>query len=172
MYEAKGYGDLFLSKLEYFILCDKMNNYEISEDLILKLIQLYEEKNKTDILNKLLLHIDIKSLCSPSVNSKIVELSLLPPMINIFVNGNNPNYFTPIIKMYEIYQKAKSLNFNSYEKIIETKKLSEIIESKEYKGHKLLWYIKKCLIKKKYPYFLDNMDEKEYQKFIMDLIFY
>ena len=172
MYEAKGYGDLFLSKLEYFILCDKMNNYEISEDLILKLIQLYEEKNKTDILNKLLLHIDIKSLCSPSVNSKIIELSLLPPMINIFVNGNNPNYFTPIIKLYEIYQKAKALNFNSYEKILETKQLSEIIESKEYKGHKLFWYIKKCLIKKKYPYFLDNMEEKEYSKFMMDLIFW
>ena len=172
MYEAKGYGDLFLSKLEYFILCDKMNNYEISEDLILKLIQLYEEKNKKDILNKLLLHIDIKSLCSPSVNSKIIELSLLPPMINIFVNGNNPNYFTPIIKLYEIYQKAKALNFNSYEKILETKQLSEIIESKEYKGHKLFWYIKKCLIKKKYPYFLDNMEEKEYSKFMMDLIFW
>ena len=172
MYEAKGYGDLFLSKLEYFILCDKMNNYEISEDLILKLIQLYEEKNKTDILNKLLLHIDIKSLCSSSVNSKIIELSLLPPMINIFVNGDNPNYFTPITKMYEIYQKAKALNFDSYEKIIESKKLSEIVDSKEYKGHKLLWYIKKCLIKKKYPYFLDNMEEKEFRKFIMDLIFW
>ena len=172
MYEAKGYGDLFLSKLEYFILCDKMNNYEISEDLILKLIQLYEEKNKTDILNKLLLHIDIKSLCSPSVNSKIIELSLLPPMINIFVNGNNPNYFTPIIKLYEVYQKAKALNFNSYEKILEIKQLSEIIDSKEYKGHKLFWYIKKCLIKKKYPYFLDNMEEKEYSKFMMDLIFW
>ena len=173
MYEAKGYGDLFLSKLESFILCDKMLKYEINEDLILKLIQLYEDKKKTIVLNKLLLHIDIKSLCSPTVNSKIInDLKLLPPMINIFVNGNNPDYFKPIIEMYEIFQKAKSLNFNSYEKIIDTKNLSEIINSKEYKGHKILWYIKKCFIKRKYPYFVENMEEKEYEKYIMDLIFW
>ena len=172
MYEAKGYGDLFLSKLESYILCDKMLKYEINEDLILKLIQLYEDKNKINILNKLLLHIDIKSLCASSVTSKIKELSLLPPMINIFVNGDNPDYFKPIIIMYELYQKSKSLNFTSYEKIIETKNLPEIINSKEYKGHKIFWYIKKCFIKRKYPYFIDNMDEKEYGKFIMDLIFW
>ena len=172
-YEGEGYEDLFLSKLESFILCDKMLKYEINEDLILKLIQLYEDKKKTNVLNKLLLHIDIKSLCSPIVNSKIInDLKLLPPMINIFVNGNNPDYFKPIIEMYEIFQKAKSLNFNSYEKIIDTKNLSEIINSKEYKGHKILWYIKKCFIKRKYPYFEENMEEKEYEKYIMDLIFW
>ena len=170
MYEAKGYGDLFLSKLESFILCDKMIKYEINEDLLLKLIQLYEEKKKINVLNKLLLHIDIKSLCSPGVNSKIIDLSLLPPMINIFVNGDKPNYFKPIIKMYEMYQKAKPLNFNSYENIEETKKISEIMNSKEYKGHIILWYIKKCFIKRKYPYFINNMEEKEYFKYIIDLI--
>ena len=172
MYETKGYGDLFLSKLESFILCDKMLKYEINEDLILKLIQLYEEKNKINILNKLLLHIDIKSLSSATVNSKIKELSLLPPMINIFVNGDNPDYFKPITIMYELYQKANPLNFNSYEKIIKSKNLSEIINSKEYKGHKLFWYIRKCFIKRKYPYFVDNMEEKDYEKYIMDLIFW
>ena len=170
MYEAKGYGDLFLGKLESFILCDKMIRYEISEDLLLKLIQLYEEKKKTNILNKLLLHIDIKSLCAPGVNSKIIDLSLLPPMINIFVNGDKPNYFKPIIKMYEMYQKSKPLNINSYDKIEETKNISEIMNSKEYKGHKILWYIKKCFIKRKYPYFINNMEEKEYSKYIIDLI--
>ena len=172
MYETKGYGDLFLSKLESFILCDKMLKCEINEDLILKLIQLYEEKNKINILNKLLLHIDIKSLCANSVNSKIKELSLLPPIINIFVNGDNPDYFKPITIMYEIYQKANPLNFNSYEKIIKSKNLSEILNSKEYKGHKLFWYIRKCFIKRKYPYFVDNMEEKDYEKYIMDLIFW
>ena len=172
MYEAKGYGDLFLSKLESFILCDKILKYEISEDLILKLIQLYEEKNKANILNKLLLHIDIKSLCTQAVNSKIIELSLLSPMINIFVNGKNPDYFKPILKMYELYQISKPLNFNSYEKIIESKKLLEILNSKEYKGHKILWYIKNCFIRRKYPYFIENMEEKEFSEFIIDLIFW
>ena len=44
------------------------------------------------------------------------------------------------------------------------------MNSKEYKGHKILWYIKKCFIKRKYPYFINNMEEKEYFKYIIDLI--
>ena len=172
MYETKGYGDLFLSKLESFILCDKMLKCEISEDLLLKLIELYEKKNKTNILNKLLLHIDIKSLCNPVINAKINDLSLLPSMINILVNGNNPDYFKPVKIMYELYQKSNPLNFNSYAKIVENKNLTDILNSKEYKGHKLLWYIKKCFIRRKYPLFIDNMEEKQYSKFIIDLIFW
>ena len=170
MYESNGYGDLFLSKLESFILCDKMLKCEINEDLILKLIHLYEDKNKTEILNKLLLHIDIKSLSTSAINSKIINLSLIPPMINIFVNGANPDYFKPINKMYEMYQKSKPLNSTSFEKAIETKNLSEIINSKDYNGYKILWYIKKSFIKRKYPYFVNNMEEKEYSKYLIDLV--
>ena len=170
MFAAREYENLFLSKLESFILCDKMLKYEINEDLMQKLIKLYIDKKETYILNKLLLHLDIKSLCAPVVKNKIKNLSLLSPMINIFVNGDNPNYFTPVSQMYEMYRNAETLNFSSYEKIIETKNLSEIINSKEYKGHKILWYIKKCFIKRKYPYFNDIMEEKEYSKFIIELI--
>ena len=62
IYEAKKFGNLFLDKLESFIMCDKLLNYEIDEDLILKLIKFYEEKNKIKTLNRLLLHIDNKTL--------------------------------------------------------------------------------------------------------------
>ena len=170
MYVDKGYENLFLSKLESFILCDKMLKYEISENLMQKLIKLYIDKKETYILNKLLLHLDIKSLCTPAVKNIIKNLSLLSPMITISVNGDNPNYFSPVTQMYEMYRNSESLNFYSYENIIETKNLSEIINSKEYKGHKILWYIKKCFIKRKYPYFNEIMEEKEYSKFIIDLI--
>ena len=170
MYDVKGYENLFLSKLESFILCDKMLKYEINEKLMKKLIKLYIDKKETYILNKLLLHLDIKSICAPEVKDIIKNLSLLSPMINIFVNGDNPNYFTPVSQMYEMYRNSKPLNFSSYEKIIETKNLSEIINSKEYKGHKILWYIKKCFIKRKYPYFSEMMEEKEYAKFLIELI--
>ena len=170
MYENKGHGDLFLSKLESFILYDKLIKYEISESLLLKLIKFYEDKNKTNFLNKFLLHINIKSLSISGVYYKIINLSLLSPMINIFVNGDKPDYFKPIIKMYEIYLKSKPLNFNSYETIDKTEKISEIMNSKEYQGHKILWYIKKCFIKRKYPFFINNMKENEYSKYIIYLI--
>ena len=83
IYEAKKFGNLFLDKLESFIMCDKLLNYEIDEDLILKLIKFYEEKNKIKTLNRLLLHIDNKTLISSSVRDKIKELNLFSPMISI-----------------------------------------------------------------------------------------
>ena len=172
IYETKKFENLFLSKLESFIICDKLLKYEINEDLILKLISLYEEKNKINKLNKILLHIDIKSLISSSVQKKIKELNLFSPMMTIYVNGENPDYFKPILLLYEMYEKAEKLNFFTYEKIIEKKNLEEIKESKEYKGHKLFWYIYKSFTKRKYPYFIDIMGDKEYNKYIIDLIFW
>ena len=41
IYESKKYKDIFLSKLEPFILCNKMRKFEIPEEIILDLIKLY-----------------------------------------------------------------------------------------------------------------------------------
>ena len=170
IYENKEFLNLFLTKLESFILCNKMLKYEIKEDIILKLIQLYVNENKNNVLNKILLHINAKSLNSPIILNKIKELNLIYPLMNIYVNGENPDYLKPILLLYDLYKKGKKLNFNTYEKIIEEKNIEEIKESKEYIGHKIFWYIQKCFIKRKYPYFIDNMKEKEYNKYIIDLI--
>ena len=172
IYESKKFGDLFFSKLESFIICDKLLKYEINEDLLIKLIQIYEEKNKINKLNKLLLHIDIKSLCSKTVKEKIKELNLFSPMMTIYINAENPDYFKPVLLLYEKYATSEKLNFFSYEKIIEKKTLNEIQESKEYKGHKLFWYINKSFIRRKYPYFINTMEENEYNKYIIDLLFW
>ena len=172
IYESKKFENLFLTKLESFIMCDKLLNYEINEDLILKLIQLYEEKNKIKTLDRLLLHIDTKTLISTPVKNKIMELNLFSPMMNIYVNGENPDYFKPVLLLYEKYEKSEKLNFFSYEKIIEKNNVEEIKESKEYKGHKLFWYINKSFTKRKYPYFIYNMEETDYNNYINDLIFW
>ena len=171
-YESKKFENLFLTKLEAFIMCDKLLNYEINEDLIIKLIELYEEKNKIRTLDKLLLHIDNNTLNSPVVKSKIQELNLFSPMISIFVNGKNPDYFKPVLLLYEKYEKSEKLNYISYEKIIEKKSIEEIRESKEYKGHKVFWYIYKSFTKRKFPYFINNMEDKYYNNYIIDLIFW
>ena len=172
IYESKKFGDLLLLKLESFIICDKLLKYKIDEKLILRLIELYESRNKTYKLNKILLHIDIQSLISPSVKRKINELNLFSPMMTILVNGENPDFFKPILLLYEMYEKAKKLNFFSYENIIDKKDLEEIKESKEYKGDKLFWYIEKSFTKRKYPYFIYNMEDDEYNKYIIDLTFW
>ena len=172
IYEAKKFGNLFLDKLESFIMCDKLLNYEIDEDLILKLIKFYEEKNKIKTLNRLLLHIDNKTLISSSVRDKIKELNLFSPMISIYVNGENPDYFKPVLLLYEKFEQSQKLNFFSYEKAVEKYNIEDIKESKEYKGHKLFWYMLKSFTKRKYPYFINNMEENEYNKYIIDLTFW
>ena len=111
IYEGKKFGNLFLAKLESFIMCDKLLNYEIDEDLILKLIKFYEEKNKIKTLNRLLLHIDNKTLISSSVRDKIKALNLFSPMISIYVNGENPDYFKPVLLLYEKFEQSQKLIF-------------------------------------------------------------
>ena len=172
IYESRKLEDTFLTKLESFIMCDKLLNYKISVVLILKLIELYEGKNKIKILDTLLLHIDIKTLLASEIIKKIKELNLFSPIININVNGVKPDYFKPVLLMYEKYEKSEKLDFFSYEKIIEKKSLEEIKESKEYKGHKIFWYIYKCFTKRKFPYFNCNMEEYYYNKYLLDLFFW
>ena len=172
IYESKGNGDLFLSKLQNFILCDKVIKYELNEEIILNIIKLYEGKKNLSLLNILLLHIDLKSIDNANVKKKINDLALVNPLINIYVNKEK-NYLQPIKKLYELYQISNEIkNFSTYKELIEKEKLIDIVNSKEFLGHKLLWYIKKSLDGKKYPYFIQEYDKEDFINFVIDLLFW
>ena len=144
-----------MSKLEPFILCNKMVKFEIPEEIILDLIKLYETKRNFEILSKLLLHINVNSLEAPLVKQKIESLNIITPLIYIYVNGKSQDYFKPILHIYEKFLSSTEIpNFVSYEDLIRSKKLSlkQIKSSKQYIGHKLFWYIQKSLTGKKFPY--------------------
>ena len=175
IYESKKYKDIFLSKLEPFILCNKMIKFEIPEEIILDLIKLYESKKKFDTLSQLLLHINIKSLDVPSVKQKIENLFLTTPLIYICVNGSSQDYFEPVLRIYEKFISSTEIpNFVSYENLLTTKKISlrEIQASKQYLGHKLFWYIKKSLTGKKFPNYNENMDRDMYHKAISKITYW
>ena len=165
IYEAKKYKDIFLSKLEPFILCDKMKKFDIPEEIILDLIKLYESKKNFDLLGQLLIHFSIKSIDTPNIRQKIKNLFLASPMIYICIYGEDKDYFKPITFIYDKFINSKELpNFTTYKDLVKEKKipLSEIKTSKQYIGHKLLWYIKKTLLKKKFPDFMENIDDESY----------
>ena len=175
IYESKKYKDIFLSKLEPFILCNKMIKFDIPEEIILDLIKLYESKKKYHTLSQLLLHINVKSLDVPSVKQKIENLFLTTPLIYICVNGSNQDYFEPVLRIYEKYVSSNEIpNFVSYENLLTNKKLSlkEIQASKQYMGHKLFWYIKKSLTGKKFPNYNENMDKDMYYKAISKITYW
>ena len=174
-YESKKYKDIFLNKLEPFILCNKLIKFEIPEDIILDIIKLYESKKKFNILSQLLLHININSLDVHSVKQKIENLFLTTPLIYICVNGLTQDYFEPVLHIYEKFISSNEIpDFVSYKDLITSKKLSlkKIQSSKQYIGHKLFWYIKKSLTGKKFPNYIENMDRDMYHKAICKIIYW
>ena len=85
IYEAKKYKDIFLAKLEPFILCDKMKKFDIAEEIILDLIKIYEGKKNLDELGQILIHLNIKSIDKPNIRQKIQNLFLLSPFIFMYL---------------------------------------------------------------------------------------
>ena len=160
--ESEFYDDLFFKILQSFILCDKIKNKLVSSDIILNLIDLYNKKDKLDILSQILLHININSLDTSEIRQKLEELNLISPLIYLYMNGKNENYIAPLEKMFEIfYSKEKSNkdliddenNIYDYSSALTQRLVTEkeVRESKEFNGHKILWYIKLCLRGRKFP---------------------
>ena len=172
LFEAKEYSELFLAKLQPFILCDKIINCILSSDIILNLIDLYDKNGQLDILSQMLLHINIQSIDNIVVKSKLEELYLITPLIYLYMNGQNEDYFSPLEKMFDFFYTraipaSKMLiseedNFIDYSNALTKKYITEkdIRNCKEYNGHRILWYIRLCLTGKKFPdnkNHLDNM---------------
>ena len=86
VFEAINYKDLFLKKLEPFILCDKLLKYEIQDEVILSIISIYDDNKDLNTLEKLLLHINVKSLDAPSVIEELTSLNLLSILLYMYTN--------------------------------------------------------------------------------------
>ena len=174
LFDSKDYSDLFLSQLEPFILCDKIVGLNIKEDVVLNIMNLYLKKGRIDLLSQLLIHINIKSIDTNTIKLKCEELSMILPLIYIYMNGKEENYFEPISIMFDKYLHSVSLsNFEGYYKEYEkSKSLSEIRRSKQYIGHKLLWYVKWCLRGKKFPNDTKQMNKDKYKNVIARITYW
>ena len=89
IFDHKGFGDLFIEKLEPFILCDKIINEKLQQFTITKIIDLYEKKKLYNVLSNILVHLDIKSIDIDSVKLLCNEKNLITPLIYIYTNGND-----------------------------------------------------------------------------------
>jgi len=162
LFEEKEYGPLFFSKLEPIILCDRAMKSILPSDIVLNLIDLYNKNDKLEIISQLLLHMNLITLDNPEIIEKLEELNLFIPLIYLYHNGKNEDYFIPLQKMFDFYTtKLKWIdilinnedNYINYSNALTKKLLSlkEVYNSKEYNCHRILWYIKWCLTGKKFP---------------------
>ena len=53
LFDGKGYGNIFIEKLEPFILCGKIKNHNLGQNTISKIVELYIKKKKFHILSQI-----------------------------------------------------------------------------------------------------------------------
>ena len=89
IFDNKGFGDLFIERLEPFILCDRIINEKLQQFTITKIIALYEKKKQYNTLSNILVHLDIRSIDIESVKMLCNDKNLITPIIYIYTNGND-----------------------------------------------------------------------------------
>ena len=179
-FAQKGKSDEFIKKIQPFILKDKLIKEEISNALP-SLYVTYKTKNELSLFDHLLTHLNFKNINSDIIKRFSVIDNLFTVMIYTYENSNDyRDLFFPIVKMYKrfneknYYNNENKLNSFSYINLFKEKSLEDMINSKEYIGHKLLWYIDLCLLKKKFflkkdfenENFLYFTNNDNYKKFI------
>ena len=172
-FESIEYGEFFLTKLEPFILYDRIKNVILSEDIVKEIIDLYTRKEMNDILSQLLLHINVKCIENNNIKEKIKELKLISPLIYLYMNGSNEDYFAPINIMFQYFNTAEELaNFTTYNEALELETINKVLDSKQYYGHKILWYLRLCLTGRKFPNNEEKMKPELYNKLIPDITYW
>lgn len=174
IFDIKGYLDLFIEKLEPFILCDKIKDQQFGHLTISKIINLYIEKKKIYVLSQLLTHLDIQCIDSDDIKKICVDNNLITPLIYIYMNGKNEDYFFPIQKMYEMFNKFSPIpqsKLSDYSTCLNYVSFVDLEKSKQYIGHKLLWYINLCLSKKKFPS-NSPIPDKKFNHIVIDIFFW
>ena len=190
-----GKGDLFYKLLEPFIFNDLLIQENLGEDALTSLYGTYKLKNELVLLSHLFIHINLKCLTNFTIKRLAVKENLFSLLIFIFSNGNcYEDFFLPITKMYQTYSRLNSSDkeeekddnneenkfFNYCEIYGEKgiKGINEMERSKEYVGHKLLWYIEQCLKGNKYASGIDvellkfQMNSDNYKYFVATIYFW
>lgn len=175
VYEGRGYGQLFLSKLEPFILSNKIIDFNLSEEIIDKLIKLYEGENKLVTLSQLIIHLNVECIDNEKIKIKLEDNILLStPLIYIYMNGKSHDLFTPVLKLFEFFKNAQPIeNFVDYKSLNDSiKSLEEIEIKKQYLGHKILWYINWVFSGKVFPGKNKDYDIELLNQYIPKLLYW
>ena len=154
LFEVRGFLDLFLINLEPFILKHKIADQKIKKDTIMKIVNIYKSKNKLDVLEKILTHLEISSIDFDEIKDICKKNNFISAIIYIYMNGEKEDIFYPIDKLFDIFLKSKEISkdkFISYQNAINTLSKEELEQSKQYLGHKLFWYINLCIDGVRFP---------------------
>ncbi len=171
IFDNRHFTDAFFQKLEPFILNDNMKDQKISYKTLMIIIDFYKKKNNIETLGLILKHLNLTSFDSNEMLDLFVKFKLITPLIYVYMNNKEENYFEPILKIYDIFLNSKEIEnekFISYENALNDLPLLDIENSKQYIGDKLLWYINLCIDGNKYPT-QQKISENKYNILIKDI---
>ena len=126
---TKNCEHIFFEKLEPYILSGKINNKSLPSNTISNLIKLYLNKQDYYTLSRLFSQLSIDSINTDEIKSLCSEHNLLNPIIYIYMNNDEENYFYPLTKIYDKFSQAAPLDtkeFKGYEECLYQYKYNEI----------------------------------------------
>lgn len=148
LFEQKNCLLLFIYNLEPYFLRDQIKE-EIDNEIVIKIIKFYISKQEMDLLSQILIHININSLQNESIKNICEENKLITPLIYIYMNGKEKNYKSALELINESFKSSnllKEINLIlSYKDIPEKISISKLVNSKQYIGILILWYINLCI---------------------------
>ena len=148
LFEVRGFLDLFLVNLEPFILKHKIADKKIRKETVLKIVDIYVQKNKLETLENIFTHLEINSINLEEIKSLCDKNNFISAIIYIYMNGENNDQFYPIDKIFQTFIKSEYIpkdKFINYQNAINSISKEDLIKSKQYLGHKLFWYINLCI---------------------------
>ena len=170
LYKAK--ETLALKKLDGYVY-DFVTEYIFNGDLsknefdlnfIKDFINYYLNKNQIILLSKILLRLNVNNLNSPEIIKLLEEKEIINPYIyaQMREKGKKVNdYFKPIQYLYTLFEnkikneKEEEKVKEDYFKLITEHSMKYYYEKtlicNDYIGHKLFWYIDKCISNEEYP---------------------
>lgn len=165
---------LFLYIFEIFILsnqCTMLKSFSPEDTL-----RLFNEffNSRYFSIPHVLLYFNLVEISSLSYyKEKCKEKKLITAIIIIEMNSLTPEYFSIIDYIFQLFQEAQEIpwdKFISYSHSYQNCSLSIFESSKQYIGHKLLWYFDICIKGFNYPN-NEPISDENYQMLI-PIIFY
>ena len=147
-----------------YIFNGNFTKFEFDVNFMKDFINYYLSKNQIILLSKILLKLNVNNLNSPEIIKILEEKEIINPYIyaQMRVRGEkNNDYFKPIQYLYNLFENKlknkkedESIKEEYYKFITEhcMKYYNDnTLTCNDYIGHKLFWYIDKCLSNEEYP---------------------
>ena len=147
-----------------YIFNGNFYKFEFDINFLKDFINYYLEKHEIILLSKILLKINVNNLNHPEILKTLEEKEIINPFIYATIKErgiNKKDYFKPIEYLFKLFEKKlkeKKDNDNikeEYFKFITEHDMKfyydKTLSCNDYVGHKLLWYINKCLKNEEYP---------------------